>query len=182
MSRGRFLDLAVVQEELGISKEEVVALVSTGELLAVHFLGKWRVERQGLERFLCRVFINTAANLGKRKEVADLSDELGNDVGSTEDVERSSPEIDHAQHADLKLTPQMLRVLTLVADGMSNSEIADELSLEISTIKSHVSRLLSRLKVPTRERLIAFAWRSGLASGAATVGRRSPTLPSQGPS
>jgi DNA-binding NarL/FixJ family response regulator len=50
----------------------------------------------------------------------------------------------------------------LIATGMSNAEVAAELTLEVSTVKSHISRLLSRLGLPNRERLIAFAWRSGV--------------------
>jgi len=56
----------------------------------------------------------------------------------------------------------MQRVLELVAQGRSNAEIAEELSVEVSTVKSHVSRLLSRLDCRDRENLIAFAWRSRL--------------------
>jgi DNA-binding NarL/FixJ family response regulator len=66
------------------------------------------------------------------------------------------------QERQFDLTPQMRRVLELVASGRSNSEIAEELTIEVSTVKSHVSRLLSRLDCRDRENLIAFAWRSGV--------------------
>jgi DNA-binding CsgD family transcriptional regulator len=56
----------------------------------------------------------------------------------------------------------MARVLKLVAEGRSNAEIAEVLSIEISTVKSHVSRLLSRLDLPNRPHLIAYAWRTGV--------------------
>ena len=48
------------------------------------------------------------------------------------------------------LTKQEHRVLSLVADGMSNKEIAEELFIAESTVKTHVSNVLSKLNAKRR--------------------------------
>lgn len=54
------------------------------------------------------------------------------------------------------LTARELDILLLLAQGMSNEEIADELTLEISTVKSHLARMMPKLGV--RSRLQAAVW------------------------
>jgi DNA-binding NarL/FixJ family response regulator len=60
-----------------------------------------------------------------------------------------------AQGTDL-LTDRELDILLLLARGMSNEEIADELTLEVSTVKSHLARMMPKLGV--RSRLQAAVW------------------------
>lgn len=59
------------------------------------------------------------------------------------------------QRPDL-LTARELDILLLLAQGMSNEEIADELVLEVSTVKSHLARMMPKLGV--RSRLQAAVW------------------------
>jgi DNA-binding NarL/FixJ family response regulator len=54
------------------------------------------------------------------------------------------------------LTARELDILLLLAQGMSNEEIADELVLEVSTVKSHLARMMPKLGV--RSRLQAAVW------------------------
>ena len=54
-----------------------------------------------------------------------------------------------AQTADL-LSPKELEVLALVADGLTNQDIANKQFLSLATIKTHVSRILSKLEVDNR--------------------------------
>ncbi|WP_405419976.1 response regulator [Streptomyces erythrochromogenes] len=63
-----------------------------------------------------------------------------------------------------RLTPQELKVATLVARGRTNNEIAAELSLAVSTIKSHLSRIQERLPARNRVEIAAWAWEHGLVS------------------
>lgn len=49
------------------------------------------------------------------------------------------------------LTRRERQVLDLIASGLTNQEIADQLLVGLSTVKSHVSNILSKLQVPTRE-------------------------------
>ncbi|MGJ9414272.1 response regulator [Aeromicrobium sp. CF4.19] len=54
------------------------------------------------------------------------------------------------------LSPRELDILLLLAQGMSNEDIARHLVLEVSTVKSHVSRMLPKIGV--RSRLQAVVW------------------------
>jgi DNA-binding NarL/FixJ family response regulator len=64
------------------------------------------------------------------------------------------------QHLDL--TPREIEVLTLVADGMTNREIATELFISNKTASAHVSHILSKLSAPNRTAAAATARRLGL--------------------
>jgi DNA-binding NarL/FixJ family response regulator len=50
-----------------------------------------------------------------------------------------------------RLTRREEEVLALIAANMSNQEIADRLTIGVATVKSHVSNILSKLQVPSRE-------------------------------
>src|SRR5690606_2792610 len=49
-----------------------------------------------------------------------------------------------------QLTPQQLRVLMLVADGLLNKQIAAELGLSANTVKIHVTAILAKLQCRSR--------------------------------
>ncbi|MFI6389515.1 response regulator [Nonomuraea sp. NPDC050547] len=64
------------------------------------------------------------------------------------------------------LTEREREVLTLIARGLSNHEIAGYLHLSLATIKTHIGRLLTKLDARDRAQLVIAAYESGLVGAA----------------
>jgi NarL family two-component system response regulator LiaR len=60
------------------------------------------------------------------------------------------------------LTPRELQVLTLIAEGMGNREIAQELVISEKTVKNHINNVYSKLHVSDRSQAVLYAIRQGL--------------------
>ena len=76
-------------------------------------------------------------------------------------VQRPTIDRPHTKDFD-RLTEREVEVLRLVARGMSNQEIGDELFVSPATAKTHVSRLLMKLGARDRAQLIVIAYETGL--------------------
>ncbi len=60
------------------------------------------------------------------------------------------------------LSERELEVLTLIARGRSNMNIADELCISVGTVKGHVSNILGKLQLADRTQAAVYAWEQGL--------------------
>ena len=76
-------------------------------------------------------------------------------VAAPERSPRPAPGLD-------ELTPRQLEILRLIADGLSNVEIATRLWLSPLTVKTHVSHVLRKLGARDRVQLVVAAYESGL--------------------
>jgi two-component system nitrate/nitrite response regulator NarL len=65
---------------------------------------------------------------------------------------------------DMSLTRRESEILQLVADGLSNKEIANELTITEGTVKNHVHNALEKLHLTNRVQAAAYAVRQGLTS------------------
>jgi DNA-binding NarL/FixJ family response regulator len=91
-------------------------------------------------------------------------------------AQQPTPELtDQARLA--ALTPREREVLTLIARGLSNREIAAALVIEESTIRTHVKRILMKLELRDRVQAVIFAYEIGLNHPAA--GAKATRSPAQ---
>jgi DNA-binding NarL/FixJ family response regulator len=86
-------------------------------------------------------------------------------------IDRMARAPSHTADADERrleeLTPREREVLELIARGLSNGEIARTLVIEDSTVKTHVKRILMKLRVRDRVHAVIFAYETGIARSGA---------------
>ncbi|WP_315305975.1 response regulator transcription factor [Enterococcus devriesei] len=79
---------------------------------------------------------------------------------TTKMMEQLSNRNRHVLHEEL--TNREQEILLLIAQGMSNQEIADELFITLKTVKTHVSNILAKLEVEDRTQAVIYAFKHGL--------------------
>jgi DNA-binding NarL/FixJ family response regulator len=77
--------------------------------------------------------------------------------GPPRDAGGQDPAADH-------LTEREVEVLTEIAAGLSNAEIADKFRITGATVKSHINHLLAKTGARDRAQLVAYAFRHGMAA------------------
>lgn len=78
---------------------------------------------------------------------------------------RALPRLRRRESNARTLTRRELEVLELLAEGMSNPEIAGRLHISINTVRNHVQNLLTKLGAHSRLEAVALGIRQGLVSG-----------------
>lgn len=66
----------------------------------------------------------------------------------------------------VRMTPREREVINLIAEGLSNKEIAGRLNLATHTVKSHVRNVMEKLTLHTRLQIAAYAHRDGTSQSA----------------
>ena len=98
---------------------------------------------------------------------------LAGDQWTPPDIDLSAAE--DKETADLvrrlgTLTPQQIRVLMMLSEGLLNKQIAYELSVSEATVKAHVSAILDKLGVDSRTQAVIAASRIGVTQRPSSVG------------
>jgi DNA-binding NarL/FixJ family response regulator len=102
-----------------------------------------------------------------------LESVLAGNVWTPPDVDLSATE--DKETVDLvrrlgTLTPQQVRVLTMLSEGLLNKQIAYELTVSEATVKAHVSAILDKLGVDSRTQAVIAAAKIGVTQRPATGG------------
>ena len=106
----------------------------------------------------------TLTSLGRAEaaaEEADRAREAFAQLGATRDESRSGG-IGQRERGLGELTPREREVLTLVAQGLSDAEIAERLVVSPHTVHRHVANVRTKLRLPSRAAAVAYATREGL--------------------
>jgi DNA-binding NarL/FixJ family response regulator len=80
------------------------------------------------------------------------------------DGRRTGPGAPATQNLPDDLTPREAEVLALIAEGLTNAEIAERLFVSPTTIKSHINHLFAKAGLRDRTQAVNYAYRTGIAT------------------
>ncbi len=135
---------------------ELLALAFTHPVRAAGWMEKWPLLsrlRAELEQALGSEAFLAAWKRGQRQEVEEVGAELMTQFQVTHPASR-----ENARHLQKDaLTARELEILRLVADGRSNSEIAERLVIGVGTVKKHITHFYDKLDAKNRTQAVARA-------------------------
>jgi DNA-binding NarL/FixJ family response regulator len=77
---------------------------------------------------------------------------------------RSASATPHTPELPDDLTPREAEVLALIAEGLTNAEIAERLVVSPTTVKSHINHLFAKADLRDRAQAVNYAYRTGIAA------------------
>jgi DNA-binding NarL/FixJ family response regulator len=80
------------------------------------------------------------------------------------DADRHSGDAAATPRLPDELTPREAEVLVLIAEGLTNAEIADRLVVSQTTVKSHINHLFTKAGLRDRAQAVNYAYRTGIAT------------------
>lgn len=95
--------------------------------------------------------------IGERTETADIVDFLTGKADLNRDINRNRPE---GPNDTEELTKSESSIIELITKGMSNSDIADKLSVSDKTVKAHITNIFTKVNVKNRYQLIIYGKRN----------------------
>ena len=90
-----------------------------------------------------------------------MAPRLLSDLGQSPDIGAASQTLGGLPAGETQLTPREMEILRLMAQGMSNAELADTLLVSENTLKTHVKNILGKLHIKNRREAAAYAARLG---------------------
>ena len=90
-----------------------------------------------------------------------MAPRLLSDLGQSPDIGAASQTLGGLPAGETQLTPREMEILRLMAQGMSNAELADTLLVSETTLKIHVKNILGKLHMKNRREAAAYAARLG---------------------
>ena len=163
---------------------ELEGLVGTPALRAARDLAEGRVAAASGEHERARTLLEDAVDRFERSgapfEAADARDELAGALAALRRDEAAQREAQSAEAIRRRLgapirspavepphpelTPRERDVLRLLADGLTNRQIAEQLVVSEHTVHRHVTNILRKLRLQSRTAAAAYAVRSGLVA------------------
>jgi DNA-binding NarL/FixJ family response regulator len=104
-------------------------------------------------------------DLDRARRLASASLEEAQNLGMRPFVERASAllrELPHRRPRSEQLTPREVEVARLVAEGLTNREVATRLFLSVRTVDVHVDHILTKLGYRNRTQLVGWVYEQGL--------------------